>query len=107
MVAMVEVVDSMSLVLEKVACKFSIIQSWSLFNISYALKLKLKVDPEYSIYYCKSAKWIALAVEEDDECEWGVSGETLELHLLIVRKYLVFLSTNSFNFLEFFQWLCY
>ena len=106
MVAMVEVVDSMSLVLEKVACKFSIIQSWSLFNISYALKLKLKIDPEYSIYYRKSTKWIALGnyiqvVEEDNECEWGVSGETPELHLLIVRKYLVFLSTNSFNFLEF------
>ena len=33
MVATVEVVDSMSLVLEKVAHEFSIIQSWSLFNI--------------------------------------------------------------------------
>jgi hypothetical protein len=95
MVAIVEVVDSISLVLEKVARKFAIIQSWSPCHFTFSSKLKFKIDPDYSIYYRKSTKWIALgnfkdAVEGDDECEWGVSGKTPEIHLLIVSIHLVF-----------------
>jgi hypothetical protein len=90
MVAMVEASDSMTVVLEKVAGKFAIIQSSSTFLVIYGLNLKFNSDPGYSIYYRKSMKWIALGsfdhvIEEDDDCEWGRSGATPELHLLIVR----------------------
>jgi hypothetical protein len=94
MVAMVEASDSMTLVLEKVAGKFAIIKSSSTFLVIYGLILKFNPDPDYSIYYRKSLKWIALgsfdhAIEEDDDCYWGTSGATPELHLLIVRAFLL------------------
>ena len=70
MVVMVVIVERMALILEKVARKFSFIKS-----------------PEFSLYYRKGTKWVALgnfdqAVEDDDECEWGL-GTTPDLHILI------------------------
>lgn len=96
MVVMVEVVESMALILEKVARKFSIIQSECPSYLFKSLNLKFYSDQDYHIYYRKSMKWIALgsfdqAVEDDDECEWGISDEnTPELHLLIVSLHSMF-----------------
>ena len=51
--------------------------------------LNLNLDQEYNIFYRRTSKWIALgtfeqAMKDDDECEWGMSDGTAELHLLIV-----------------------
>lgn len=57
--------------------------------IQFHFKLEF-LDEDNHIYYRKSTKWIALgrfdqAVEDDDECQWGLSDEnTPELHILIV-----------------------
>jgi hypothetical protein len=67
------------------------VSTFFFFFFNSLLKFGNKIlDPEYNIYYRKSTKWIALgtfdqAVEDDDECEWGISdGNTRDLHLLIV-----------------------
>ena len=99
MVVMVKVVESMAPILAKVANKCSIIQSECACFIShfqFIKSLKYKLDPDCHIYLRKSTKWIALgsfdqAVDDDDDCEWGVSEEdTPELHLLIVSLLSIF-----------------
>ena len=78
LVVMVKVVGRMASILQKVARKFSIIQS-----------------SDYHIYYRRATKWIALgrfdyAVQDDDDCEWVMSSENIpELHLLIVSQNLI------------------
>jgi hypothetical protein len=96
MVVMVGVVKSMALVLEKVARKVAMIKSECPIYFYDSLNMKLNLDRDCNIYYRKSTKWIALgsfdqAMEEDDDCEWGVSdGTTPELHLLIVSFQYMF-----------------
>jgi hypothetical protein len=70
----------------------------SAFNLFYSiLNLIFNLDQDYHIYYRRSTKWIALgrfdqAIEDDDECEWGLSeGNTPELHLLIVSLISMFI----------------
>ena len=89
LVVMVKAVGGMAAILGMVARKCSIIQSECVFYILISL-LNPNLDQEYHIYYRRSTKWIALgrfdqAIQDDDECEWGISNENIpELHLLIV-----------------------
>lgn len=104
---MVDVVGNMAPILEKVARKFSTIQSEYAFYIFNSFNLKFNLDPDFTIYYRKSSKWIALgsfdqAVKDNDESEWGVSEDDIpELHLLIVSLHSMVAFNILINFSEF------
>jgi hypothetical protein len=89
LVVIVNVADSMAPILDMVSHKFSVIRR-VYYLFFYLFILTSSLEEEFRIYCRRSTKWIALgqfdqAMDDNDECEWQMSGDqTHELHLLVV-----------------------